>query len=369
MPPSKPLPDCEGPKLDGFTDDLEAHDFKFLSASSGCHGAVIKAEINGELYAIKFFKRITGGPQDQIHPLYCPADYWNGMPFESNLKKESQMRFQSESIRDIFRLQATSFSNECRAFGRLKDVGREDLAVRVHGYMRVYLTDKVEEQFKVAIANSPFPGEKSGAHLLSRENTDEPVMAIVKDWLPGEEKASSRAEALQRSAEKPRRFPRMLRNLHALHKCSIAHRDIRDQQYINGVLVDFSHAFTIPHVCGPEMGIFPPWTFASMAAWDLSNFQGFVINDWNRFCSWFPRLKRSRLVAYKDLDNNGSYQRLRPRANMQRPFLPLLNHEWMLEPMTQFLTHDPALFDWRAVEKRRKNDTEQEPKRAEQRRK
>lgn len=54
MPSLKPLPDCEGPKLECFTDDLLAHDFKFLTIiDRGAHSAVVKAEIDGKIYAIK----------------------------------------------------------------------------------------------------------------------------------------------------------------------------------------------------------------------------------------------------------------------------------------------------------------------------
>ena len=65
MPTLKPLPDCEGPKLECFTDDLLAHDFKFLGiAGVGCHSVAVKAEIDGKLYAIKIvsLRRIHASP-------------------------------------------------------------------------------------------------------------------------------------------------------------------------------------------------------------------------------------------------------------------------------------------------------------------
>lgn len=141
----------------------------------------------------------------------------------------------SDSVAEALALQATSFNNECRVFGRLKEVGREDLAVRTHGYMPVYLNEQVEDQFKIAIANSDSPGTKSGAELLGHENPEEPLMAIVKDWAEDE---PDHGELLPRTGD----FPKMLRNLKALHKCGIVVRDLKDQQYRNGVLVDFSHA-------------------------------------------------------------------------------------------------------------------------------
>jgi hypothetical protein len=54
----KPLPDCEGPKLEPFTQDLAAHDVKFLSTvdeftTSMCDSTVFKVRIDGRVYALK----------------------------------------------------------------------------------------------------------------------------------------------------------------------------------------------------------------------------------------------------------------------------------------------------------------------------
>lgn len=54
MPTLKPLPDCEGPKLECFTDDLTKHNFEFLQLlGSGCHSTVVKVDIDGKIYVIK----------------------------------------------------------------------------------------------------------------------------------------------------------------------------------------------------------------------------------------------------------------------------------------------------------------------------
>lgn len=57
----KPLPDCEGPKLEAFTDDhFAAHDVEFLKAlwSDTAHGNVFKTKIDGKVYAIKLVSRL-----------------------------------------------------------------------------------------------------------------------------------------------------------------------------------------------------------------------------------------------------------------------------------------------------------------------
>ena len=54
MPQLKPLPDCEGPKLECFIDDITTCDFKIVGLlGTGAHSQVWKAEINGKVYAIK----------------------------------------------------------------------------------------------------------------------------------------------------------------------------------------------------------------------------------------------------------------------------------------------------------------------------
>ncbi|RSM15066.1 hypothetical protein CDV31_005146 [Fusarium ambrosium] len=357
MPTLKPLPDCEGPKLECFTDDLLAHDFKFLAiAGVGTHGVTVKAEIDGKLYAIKiFFSEGTTEPCAHLCPLHED-------PYEDGLGYNHKERYGwSDSLIEKLVLYATSFNSECRVFGRLKEVGREDLAVRAHGYIPVYLNDRVEEQFKNALDNSPLLGDTSGAQLMNHANPEEPLMAIVKDWVPGEEPAHDEITNKEGEWLRPTKFPKMLRDLKELHKFGIVVRDIKAQQYINGTLVDFSHAWTIPHVWGPEEGIQPRWAFASMAAWDLFCFQYEVIGDWNLEAKRWPDIRRKpcRLVAYKGVNgqsvgglgqnpNRASvYDRLRIRPGNEGPFLPLLNHEGIFIDMTQDPPYDPALFDWR----------------------
>lgn len=135
-------------------------------------------------------------------------------------------------------------------------------------------------------------------------------------------------------------------------------------QSFNGTLVDFSHAWTIPHIWGPEQGLQPSWAFASMAAWDLFCFQREVIGEWNWWAD-FPESRRNhcRLVAYRGvngrsiqefgqtMNESSVYDHLRPRPGRQGPFLPLLNYEGALVYMTQDPPYDPSLFNWRNVGK------------------
>ncbi|KAJ4327420.1 hypothetical protein N0V84_002192 [Fusarium piperis] len=358
MPLLKPLPDCEGPKLECFSDDLLAHDFKFLTiVDIGAHSVLVKAEIDGKLYAIKIFHQGTIQPCAHLYPFH-------EVPDDGDDYHHKERYGWPDSLIETLVLYATSFNNECRVFGRLKELGREDLAVRAHGYMPVYLNEQVEEQFQIALANCSFLRSQPAAELLEHPNLEEPLMAIVKDWVPGGQPAHDESTHKEGEWLRPTKFPKMLRNLRELHKCGIVVRDLKYQQYINGTLVDFSHAWTIPHVWGPEEGIQPSWVFASIAAWDLFCFQHEVIGEWNWWAN-IPvmRQKPCRLVAYRGIngrsiqefgqnpDQASVYDRLRPRPGRQGPFLPLLNHEGVIADMTQDPPFDPALFDWKHVRK------------------
>ena len=55
-PVLKPLPDCEGPKLEPFTEDITAHDFEFLdipSVHAPVHSIIARVKIDGQVYCLK----------------------------------------------------------------------------------------------------------------------------------------------------------------------------------------------------------------------------------------------------------------------------------------------------------------------------
>lgn len=61
MPPRlRPLPDCDGPKLEPFTQNFEDLKFeleKVIKEEWGyAHGIIIKAKLDGKTYAIKFVR-------------------------------------------------------------------------------------------------------------------------------------------------------------------------------------------------------------------------------------------------------------------------------------------------------------------------
>ncbi len=67
------------------------------------------------------------------------------------------------------------------------------------------------------------------------EKQKAPVRCLVKEYIESEVSFSREM------------IPKMLRNLKFLHKYGIVHRDIRETNYREGLLVDFSTALTVPH--------------------------------------------------------------------------------------------------------------------------
>ncbi|KAK7428440.1 hypothetical protein QQZ08_005059 [Neonectria magnoliae] len=326
MPTLKPLPDVEGPKLECFADNLADHDVKFIkSASAGNESIVFQVEIDRKMYALKCFLHFTHTePNGRLDPIY------NMMNTEL-----------PDSEWDALLPYATPFNSECRAFGRLKETNREDLAVRAYGYTRVFITEEMGMKMRPALRR--VPTEPITHEYWSLPSVDHPIMAIVKDWLGDVDTEPY----WQRRKRESKYFRRIHRNLLALHQSGIVVRDLEAQQFINGVLVDLGQSYTIPHIYDREFGKMPCWTFASLAAWDLLRLYH-TVYGWN-LTKWpetmRPRPKQSTFTTQRD---QGAYDRLRPRVHGQRPFLPILNYDGVdVYVMPEMPPFDPLLFDWR----------------------
>ncbi|KAM0347404.1 hypothetical protein ACHAPU_004925 [Fusarium lateritium] len=144
-------------------------------------------------------------------------------------------------------------------------------------------------------------------------------------------------------------LPRLLRNLHELHSSGIVVRDLKSVKYIDGQLVDFSHAWTIPHIFDPEGGVRPRWVFESMAALDLKCFQQIIDRCGYSISTFEPPLKAPKVVACRDEKVLG---RLQPRAQAYGPFLPLLAYDHDPEFMEHHPPFDPAQFKWKAIQEK-----------------
>ncbi|RSL86068.1 hypothetical protein CEP52_015943 [Fusarium oligoseptatum] len=177
--------------------------------------------------------------------------------------------------REVFDQHFLPFENECRAFGRLKELGREYLAVKVHGYVAI---------------------------------------------------------------QDPEPISRKLRRLWA--------KDERYSIYSEAEIEAMSF-FDPEHT--PRGGWKPRWTFQSLAAKDLYDFQTNVIDEWRIVAKRpqeYPEPERipkaCSLRAYDTVDKT---RNMRPRPDRQRPFLPMVSYKEDGLEMVQLPRHDPGDFD------------------------
>ncbi|KAG7292883.1 hypothetical protein NEMBOFW57_002928 [Staphylotrichum longicolle] len=206
MPASRPLPWFKGPKLGpfGFRDETN-RDIKFLEhLGGGAHAEVFRAVIDGSEYAIKLFRF--------LHPSLLVAQ---------NLLEDGLV-----SIEDVIN-QNDPFHCECRAYGRLKEANREDLAARCYGYV---LLDQSHED---ELARLGFDSWDRRAATKGR-----PIRAVVKEYIADDGDGPFTYEML----------PRMRRDIQDLNRLGIVVWDVRADNYRAGRLIDFSQAHTVPHM-------------------------------------------------------------------------------------------------------------------------
>ncbi|KAL2146098.1 hypothetical protein VTI28DRAFT_5191 [Corynascus sepedonium] len=94
------------------------------------------------------------------------------------------------------------FNCECRAYGRLNDAKREDLAVKAHGYL--LLTPQQEADLERRVTGNPHPvsdanaGELTGHNFWNRyeQHRGLPVRAIVKELVSNNYPTSAQARCI-----------------------------------------------------------------------------------------------------------------------------------------------------------------------------
>ncbi|KAH8895792.1 hypothetical protein GQ53DRAFT_803998 [Thozetella sp. PMI_491] len=222
-----PQPRGTGPKLTPFCfeDDMREIDF-FTPLGEGADAHVFKVMINGTVLALKFPFKDT----EIIWPL---REGWKIDISETTVRS-----------------QYDHFHNECRAFGRLKDVEQEGLAVKCHGY--IVLT--AEEASSMRLCYLATTGR-------DWYHPPQPLRCIVKDYIPD-------STPFDRGMIKD-----MMRRLKALNYYGISVSDIHRLQYRSGVLVDFSRARTSPHI---ELTLNGEW-------WPVSHVKCAATDDYVRF--------------------------------------------------------------------------------------
>lgn len=153
------------------------------------------------------------------------------------------------------------FYNECRAYGRLVDANLNGkVAVRCHGYMTLpaHYEDELRHRFGVFIWERP--SEESELPVSERQE----LQAVVKELI------------LEDTIWIPRVVRKRLGDLKKVLKKQIYVRDIKPDNYVGGLLVDFSIAWTEPHFI---FDIKPPYWTRVETTRDLEQFDDMVVKD------------------------------------------------------------------------------------------
>ncbi|KAH6842735.1 kinetochore Sim4 complex subunit FTA2-domain-containing protein [Chaetomium sp. MPI-CAGE-AT-0009] len=217
--PAKPLPQVPGPKLAPFTPTGRA-DIQFITQlgdpDSNKDGRVWEVRINGSgpHYALKMF-------------YFSSATYIS----QTSAGKISHELASPQLYFDYF----DAFGCECRAYGRLKEESREDLAVPAHGYL--LLTPKQEATITKMMAElNPTDSDLDGGPWCRSEETRHlPIRAIVKEL------------ATDPDHFRPSHVTNMWSDLQDFHKLGILVRDITVFNYMGGKLIDLSRSWAWPH--------------------------------------------------------------------------------------------------------------------------
>lgn len=162
---------------------------------------------------------------------------------------------------ETIRFHTDPFYNECRAYGRLieNDVNGK-IAVRCYGHMAIPAAreDELARRFDVDVwdrlrDDSKLPVSKR-----------QPFRAIVKDLIEDDRPLDEK------------KLIRMRKDLLKMHKLGVYPQDVRERNYGDGLLLDFSIAITKPHWVFEEK---MPWWIRTLKNDDLNMLQVIMLES------------------------------------------------------------------------------------------
>ncbi|KAM7205837.1 Kinetochore Sim4 complex subunit FTA2 domain containing protein [Rhypophila sp. PSN 637] len=291
-----PLPNCEGPKLRPFRPFGHVHNLELVNEVAVTNLSVVwKIKVDGVYYALKVF----------------------GFPLANDILAASLSR---DELR--MRVDHTDFFNcECRAYGRLEETGHENMVVRCYGY--VLLTHGQEKTFRSRTSTCP--------DVLRRVPylAGVPLRGIVKEWVPEGTEYFTAAMA-----------PRMRRDLKTLNRIGIANRDIKENNYLGGKLVDFGSAWTVPHY---QVDKWKKWIEeggkrAEHAIEELEMERGIDQDSFDHMMEEWNEMGQGPRIWVRNFPNR-RYSNLRSRQSKRSRGYPA------------FPGPDPFSYDWRGSKK------------------
>ena len=233
--------------------------------------------------------------------------------------------------------QEECFSRECRAYGRLQEAGREHLAVKCHGYFLLKKEYEIilEQKFGLGPGTWGWCFDNDGGpyeeDLASRRDCAEadgnwrPIRVIVKEFIDGDE------------GIEPAYVKKMAQNLLDLHALGVIQNDIKEDAYIDGVLVDFSEAYTTPH---PRLNAELSHIYSEQNAFDLCDAD--TDKFWDMMHRWNDKNGETRgMLCNRDLGKgyygHGMTLRCHKEPGRRKYGIPA----------------DPRRYNWRSGSKKR----------------
>jgi hypothetical protein len=169
------------------------------------------------------------------------------------------------------------FNCECRAYGRLKAAGREELAVQAHGYLLLSPQQEAEVAARISAIDSDESDTDNEAGKTKNpwgrmgEHSGQPVHAIVKNFVDdGHHFTASQV-------------PDLWKDLEDFRTLGILVRDIKIGNYLGGKILDFSRAWTVPH---PSLEHIYPRDFEERLERDSAGLEEAIVDlgmakEWN----------------------------------------------------------------------------------------
>lgn len=219
---STELPPCDGPKIQAFKHrSARIHWGNCIGGIGekgediGSQAYVFKVEIKSRTYALKVFKFFN--PSTQRFVLG---------PIRGRLLDDDELAFHTDP-----------FFAECRAYGRIEEARAKEkrvrkVAARCYGFLVLAARDEErlrKDGFDLWPDNLP-PG-----HEYRTMAEGSPVRALVKEYVEDDQDPDLRA------------MNWMLKDIRFLNRNKCLNRDIKRDNYRDGLLVDFGCAWTEPH--------------------------------------------------------------------------------------------------------------------------
>lgn len=208
------------------------------------------------------------------------------------------------------------FFCECRAYGRLKECGIEEYAVKCHGY--ILLGEKLQQELK---EKDHHDWEEDWG--WTKGLAGEPLRSLVKDLADADFDAMDNDRPPDYEDYVDQRMlmnldhqsgTRLVRGVKLIHRNGIVVRDIHNNNIAHGQILDFSLAWTAPHPCfTPEMLHANEYrlashrlSYADACAIDV------MIDEWNER---FGHRHKAGPIQIRLLQNTRYLKRVRPRKN------------------------------------------------------